>query len=703
MRAHLNSIGIMAFLICCVFLGSTAFADYETAMSLQKSKKYKQGFDECWEDAQKGEAKCQNYIGYAYKSGKGTTQDLKEAVKWYRLAAGQGNAKAQNNLGTCYSSGKGVAQDFKEATRWYQLAADQKQVWGLYNLGLAYLNGKGVKRDNEQAVNLFRLAAEQDYNQAQYRLGLIYETGQGVSQDDTEALKWYHLAADQGHNGAKERLGSLLTKIAINKPAKNLKDLSEERILADISGKTIEGWEIKKEYKNVLKILNRNNKNNPKFIVALFSSDKSADSRTQGFFCKLEIEYKKIAGELFLVDIKTIQSELGKKDETFIKYYENFYPLCSAVKDNNENLVKNLLRRGVDVNEVDNYYWTPLLHAYANKLKNIEKLLISKGADIHLVGATMLAIALRNNDFTSAKELLNRGVDINSKPKTGSKYAESAIENSVGNEAAFQFLVENGANIDVKNYYGGSLLHKAVDCISGNLNVAKYLIEKGLNVNAIASNNGRTPLVNACGCSSCKPEYIKLLLDNGADIKIKVGYSLSDGSTRQGDAYNWAKGSGCIDQLDDYLVKRLRFEKVIDISDTVWFDSQHTFLGSFFRRFQKKISEVWRYPQAQYKQGVGGKLEIMVSVNKKGELIDVSTKQYSGNSNLDFETTQTIYRAAPFGPLPDNYPHAKLNIRVYFEYSKGGGQNIFGRKLDDKRSLSKKTGLDYVREFITQK
>lgn len=647
MQNHFKSICVLAVFICCSFQCGAAFADYDTAKTLKKSKKFKQGFDACWEEALKGESKCRNFIGYAYMTGSGHTQDLKEAVKWYRLAADQGNAKAQNNLGTCYSSGKGVAQDFKAAAHWYQLAADQKQVWGLSNLGLAYLDGKGVKPDIEQAVKLFRLAAEQDYNHAQYMLGFLYETGRGVVQDDREALEWYQLAADQHHEKAKENLESLLKKMAIAKPAKNLNDINKERISADLLGKTIEGWKIKKEYKHILKILENNkDRSAPKFTVFLFSSEDSWDSRTKGFFCKIEIEYKKIAGEFFLVNVKTIESELGLKDKILHKYYANFYPLSSAVKNNNLKLVKSLLREGEDVNEIDNYYRTPLLIAYTDGLKDIEELLISRGADVHLVGANMLAIALRKNDFASAKELLDRGVDINRKPKTGLINAQSAIESVVRNEAAFMFLVESGADIDVKSYYGGSLLHSAVDCSSGNLNVAKYLIENGLDVNAIAS-NGRTPLINACSCSACKPEHIQFLLDNGADINSKAGYRLSTGRDWQGVAYDWAKSSGCSDQLGDSLTKRLKFNgdttAKTNLVNTIFLSKKTG--AAYVHEF---ITQKW----IKIEPGINSKslsAEVLLAYSQSGDLLHYRFNKKSGDEKFDQSLVKAIYSSRKLG------------------------------------------------------
>ena len=54
-----------------------------------------------------------------------STQDYKEAVKWYRKAAEAGTMNAQFNLGSCYYNGHGVPKDEKEAVKWYTKAAEQ--------------------------------------------------------------------------------------------------------------------------------------------------------------------------------------------------------------------------------------------------------------------------------------------------------------------------------------------------------------------------------------------------------------------------------------------------------------------------------------------------------------------------------------------------------------------------------------------------
>ena len=57
-----------------------------------------------------------------YFNGEGVPKDLKEAAKWYRLAAEQGLASAQYNLGLMYADGEGVPEDKVQAFAWASLA-----------------------------------------------------------------------------------------------------------------------------------------------------------------------------------------------------------------------------------------------------------------------------------------------------------------------------------------------------------------------------------------------------------------------------------------------------------------------------------------------------------------------------------------------------------------------------------------------------
>ena len=173
--------------------------------------------------AKSGEAEAQNALGEAYYDGKGVTENLPEAVKWFTKAAEQENAKAEYNLGVCYYYGNGVYQNYGEAVKWYTKAAEQgyaeaQNSLGYYyendelnpkkgvewytkaaeqglpiaqcNLGVCYKNGDGVEKNLEEAVKWYTKAANQGYADAQYYLALSYDKGEGVAKNDSEAMNW---------------------------------------------------------------------------------------------------------------------------------------------------------------------------------------------------------------------------------------------------------------------------------------------------------------------------------------------------------------------------------------------------------------------------------------------------------------------------------------------------------------------------------
>ena len=166
------------------------------------------------EEAQKELVYCCKYLGYCYFWGEGIREDKQEAVKWYRLAAGQGNAEAQRNLGDCYSWGEGIREDKQEAVKWYRLAAGQgneeaqkELVYCCKYLGYCYFWGEGIREDKQEAVKWYRLAAGQGNAEAQRNLGDCYSWGEGIREDKQEAVKWYRLAAGQGDASAQWMLG----------------------------------------------------------------------------------------------------------------------------------------------------------------------------------------------------------------------------------------------------------------------------------------------------------------------------------------------------------------------------------------------------------------------------------------------------------------------------------------------------------------
>lgn len=182
--------------------------------------------------AEQGDARAQHGIGTMFDQGQGVTQDLTEAVKWYRLAAEQGYSLSEYNLGVSYYKGEGVSQDYEEAVKWFRRGAAQNEIRAQFALGLMYYKGKGVPKDYKEAAKWYRIAADQGLAEAQTNLGELYKSGKGVPKDYKEAVKWTRLAAEQGVAMAQSNLGEFY-ETGKGVPKDNKEAISWYRLAAD--------------------------------------------------------------------------------------------------------------------------------------------------------------------------------------------------------------------------------------------------------------------------------------------------------------------------------------------------------------------------------------------------------------------------------------------------------------------------------------
>lgn len=77
------------------------------------------------EAAEVGNRRAQYNLGVLYEEGRGVPSNMRQAVKWYRLAAQQDDADAQLALGVAYAIGEGVERDYGLAYVWLSQSARQ--------------------------------------------------------------------------------------------------------------------------------------------------------------------------------------------------------------------------------------------------------------------------------------------------------------------------------------------------------------------------------------------------------------------------------------------------------------------------------------------------------------------------------------------------------------------------------------------------
>ena len=109
------------------------------------------------------------------------------------------NANAQYNLARLYLEGTGVARDLRQAARWFNLAAEKGHYAAQALLGHLLLNGQGVPRQRAKGLMWLTLAREAaDPAKDQWISRLYDEAFAAASESDRQgalALLEQHMQA----------------------------------------------------------------------------------------------------------------------------------------------------------------------------------------------------------------------------------------------------------------------------------------------------------------------------------------------------------------------------------------------------------------------------------------------------------------------------------------------------------------------------
>ena len=229
--------------------------------------------------------------------------------------------------------------------------------------------------------------------------------------------------------------------------------------------------------------------------------------------------------------------------------YSKNYLLYMAANNNNTEIARILLKDGADLKQKileGDETWDPLLKAVMNKNPEMTQLFLDFGAEISDKNEntrirSRLLIAVENNDFQTAKLLIDHGANVNAyvgqfphgtRPlyaaaeKNNTEMAKYIIDHGAkvrnyewkplnyaicqGNLPLLQLLIDAGANVDAKHIYNDmAILSVAVNC--GNTNAMKMLIKNGASVNAKDA-RGKSPLDYAV--EKRNKEAIKVLSDS---------------------------------------------------------------------------------------------------------------------------------------------------------------------------------------------
>ncbi|MES2295359.1 MAG: hypothetical protein V4527_18830 [Pseudomonadota bacterium] len=161
--------------------------------------------------AERGDAKAQSALAFAYLRGSGVKRDIGAAVRWSQAAAAKGDPDAEYLIGSLVQSGIGIARDPQQAFDWFKRSAGAGNVKAMHNLAIAYVQGNGTSKDATAAATWFARAASSGYMDSAFDLAVLYEQGLGVPQNEQQALHWYRIAAHAGDRTAAARAHMLET------------------------------------------------------------------------------------------------------------------------------------------------------------------------------------------------------------------------------------------------------------------------------------------------------------------------------------------------------------------------------------------------------------------------------------------------------------------------------------------------------------
>lgn len=192
--------------------------------------------------------------------------------------------------------------------------------------------------------------------------------------------------------------------------------------------------------------------------------------------------------------------------------------LIHAVRVGDLDKIRDLIRRGADVNYVDMYHDFPLGVAAEKGDSESVKTLLASGAKVDVRGRrqeTALIVAAREGHLEIAELLFEYGADRNAVNYDNDTPLHVAVEK--GHKNVVLLLLSKGANPSLRGGSWNTPLHIAVR--NGTVEIVRVLLSNGADIN-IFDGGAYTPLHWVI--LSQNLEIFRLLLEAGADPNAKA-------------------------------------------------------------------------------------------------------------------------------------------------------------------------------------
>ncbi|MEM8583606.1 MAG: ankyrin repeat domain-containing protein, partial [Bacteroidota bacterium] len=137
------------------------------------------------------------------------------------------------------------------------------------------------------------------------------------------------------------------------------------------------------------------------------------------------------------------------------------FPLHEAAEEGQLDIVRLLVEKGVNVNELDDRRLTPLARAASEDNPSVVRYLIGQGAEPELGTHLPLHLAAVDGKVAAIRALLEAGADVNA--RDGHRRTALIYAASDGHHIAVSLLLDAGAEINAQDGWGNTALIAAVD------------------------------------------------------------------------------------------------------------------------------------------------------------------------------------------------------------------------------------------------
>ena len=158
----------------------------------EDEKLMKEGFNALKKKVDSGDMHYADSLGYAYEFGIGTPFSIKEAMKYYEMAAKQNNTMGMTNLANLYLR----ENKLKKAKPLLVKAAEKEYGYAQYLLAMNFFDF--YSENNKEALFWLERAASNDEPHALYQLGLYY----AEKADLAKSIQYYQRAAELNYGDA---------------------------------------------------------------------------------------------------------------------------------------------------------------------------------------------------------------------------------------------------------------------------------------------------------------------------------------------------------------------------------------------------------------------------------------------------------------------------------------------------------------------